>query len=402
MTSICIHPEGKIDIHNRQQTFISAFSKLHSDQSLHPQNKKYIITFINDCQLGKTIIGKSKKKIGFARCLKYITILKQLSDYFKCSFDSVTQQDMETFIQALDVDKYLSMKGKSYSNETKTDIKKIIKKFWKWKDGNNRHYPEIVEWIETYVKVKEIPALSREEIEKLIHSTYTNKLKAIIMVLFDSGARIEEFLNVRLKNEHISFKEKLGCYVIRFEHSKTKPRTISLPLSTSYINDWLREHPKRYNPQAQLFPISYDNLRMHLYRLGKKALGKRVTPHLLRHSSVTFYANKINNRFKLCYRYGWAMSSKEVDRYLDREGIFEEEFSEVVQKDEFDSFRNENKRLKEELAMLKGTGQQMQQTSMSSPQLLKMLIDKQNKMSHVLERISGRKFDLVLPEINRE
>ena len=46
-------------------------------------------------------------------------------------------------------------------------IKKAIKKFWKWKDGNNKAYPDLVEWIDTYVSVKEVPAISREEVEKM-------------------------------------------------------------------------------------------------------------------------------------------------------------------------------------------------------------------------------------------
>ena len=398
MTIQTIHAEGKIDIHNRRRSFLTAFSKLQKDQDINWDNKKIIISFIKDCLIGKTVVGKSKKKIGHGRCLKYISILKRLSVFFNKSFNIISQEDMEYFIQALENDSYLSIKKVPYSSETKADIKKTIKKFWKWKDGNNRQYPELVEWIDTYVTVKEIPALLREDIEKLIETAYSVKLKAIIMVLFDSGARIEELLNVRLKKEHISYKEKIGSYVIRIEHSKTKPRTISVPLSTTYLRKWLQEHPNRDDPLAQLFPISYDNLRMQLHRIGKKALGKRVNPHLLRHSSVTFYANKITNRFKLCYRYGWAMSSKEVDRYLDREGLFEEDISEIVKQDEISSFKNENKKLKEELGILKDTSNKALDSSNISSNILKMIIEKQHQMSIVLEKLSGQKFDIVLPE----
>ena len=132
------------------------------------------------------------------------------------------------------------------------------------------------------------------------------------MVLFDSGARAEELLNVRLKREHVFWKEDLNCYMIRLEYSKTKPRTISLPLSTSYMTSWLEVHPAKDNPQAQLFPMTYPAMKMVVSRLGRRALGKRVTPHMLRHSSATFYANKLKNPYKLCYRYGWTMASEMV------------------------------------------------------------------------------------------
>lgn len=137
MSQLTIHPVGKIDIHNRTNSFITAFDKLKTNGSVIPENRDLIVSFINDCRLGKTILGRSKKKIGVARCLKYISILTQLPNYFNCSFNEITQQDMERFISDLETDKYKSVKGKPYAPETKADIKKPIKKFWKWKDGNN-------------------------------------------------------------------------------------------------------------------------------------------------------------------------------------------------------------------------------------------------------------------------
>lgn len=126
------------------------------------------------------------------------------------------------------------------------------------------------------------------------------------MVLFDSGARINELLNVRLKREYIFWKEDIGCYMLRLEFSKTKSRTISIPLSTKYLKNWLDEHPARGNPQAQLFPMTYDSVRMVISRLGKRILEKRVTPHLLRHSSATLSEvltmEKLNSK-KDCTRF---------------------------------------------------------------------------------------------------
>jgi hypothetical protein len=74
---------------------------------------------------------------------------------------------------------------------------------------------------------------------------------------------------------------------------------------------------------------------------------------LLRHSSATFYANKLRNRFQMCYRYGWTMSSKQVDRYIDREGLFEHETAETVKSDEVGFAQRQSRELAEELILLR-------------------------------------------------
>jgi len=410
-TPITIHDEGKIDIHRKKLHLQKALDCLVNNKNINKVNKELILDFIRDCMLGKTIIGKSKKKIGSATCLKYLFVFKILCQAFSKSFHDITQSDMEVLIQNIETDKIRTKQGQPYSDSTKIGIKKTIKKFWKWKDGNNKKYPKLVEWIDTYLEVKDVPALKRDEVEKMIEHTSNPRDKALLMVLFDSGARIEELLNVRLKKEHLFWKENLNCYMIRLEYSKTKPRTISVPLSTRHINNWLQIHPGKDNPQAQLFPMNYGNLRMLIRRIGFRVLDKRVTPHMLRHSSATFYANKLKNPYKLCYRYGWTMASKEVNRYLDREGILEEETPSMVKTDELISINKKNRDLEEELSIVKESNAELTvkfnefkeelDTIRSGKGIVSILMNltkQQKKMSEVLQRISGGKFDIVIPD----
>lgn len=406
--STLIHEEGKIDIHHRVEQYRRALEKFEIDKTIIPENKVRIANFLRDCTLGKTVKGKSKKKIGPARCLKYLSMLTRISEELQKPFDDITQLDMEQFVQNLEEGKMLTRSNKPFSDESKTDYKKTIKKFWKWKDGNNSHYPEIVEWLDTSVKVKEIPALSRQEVEKLIDFSPNARQKAIIMVLFDSGARIEELLNVRLKSEHVYWNYDSKCYMIRLEFSKTKPRTISLPLSTKHLQNWLDVHPQKDNPQSQLFPISYQNLRSSLYRFGKKILDKRVTPHVLRHSSATYFANKLNH-YQLCYRYGWTMSSDQVNRYIDRAGILEQETAEIVTKSEIDKANTESRQLQEQVIQLREANEQLSEdmsSVMKELQLLKegkgfmklllSLNKEQQKGSKAQKPLESRGFDNIL------
>ena len=155
---------------------------------------------------------------------------------------------MERLIENLENDRYnndlvgkkgQTIKSKRLAPSTKLDYKKTLGKFYKWLLGNNEQYPELVDWIDTYETHIEIPALRREEIEKMVDATKIRD-KAIIITLFDSGARAEEFLNIRIGD----LTKLDDTYKVRIVHSKTKPRTIHLPIASKHLQLWLQELPE--------------------------------------------------------------------------------------------------------------------------------------------------------------
>lgn len=331
---------AKIDIHNTDRIYETALENFKTDEDMLLKNRETILRFISDAELGKTIQGRAKKKIGKRRILKYISMFRTFSKEINKPFEDVTQADMEAYIRKLE--------NSDYKESTQVDYKKAIRKLYKWLLGNNQNYPELVSWFDTSLEKPEIPALSRDEIEKMVSLIPYVKQKAMVMMLFDSGARIEEFFNIKMK--HLTKKE--DYYQIRIEFSKTKPRTISLPLSTALLNDWLREHPDKDNPEAQLFPCKYGTFRIFLRRAGQRILKKNVHPHLLRHSSATYYCSRLN-QYQLCYRYGWSMASSQPARYIDREGLNEEETARKIKSDEVSTMKELNQDMKEQLRLMR-------------------------------------------------
>ena len=67
------------------------------------------------------------------------------------------------------------------------------------------------------------------------------------------------------------------------------------------------------------------------------ASNKKITLHLVRHSSATFYARYLNE-FQLCQRYGWQLGSKVVARYVREGGINVDETVRRI-------FQSENKKI---------------------------------------------------------
>lgn len=371
-----IHPEGKIvDVKYRGYSTEKVLKAVEKSKLL-PENEELIKQFIRDARLGKTIKKGAKKKVGLLRQAKYSQDLKKLDKYFKKPLTEVTETDMENFILDLEEGAVSKKNGEPYAPETQIAIKKIVIKFYKWL--NNGEIPEIVDWIDTSCEIKDYDAPSKEEIEKLLiimtsrepESLIRNR--ALLMVLFDSGARADELLNMRLKH----LEEENGDYKVRIEFSKTQKRTLSLPFATKYLKEWLDIHPARTEPLAQLFPMSYSNLCHLVKRLGR-FIGRKMTPHTLRHSSATYWAGKLT-QYQLCYRMGWSMNSKQPARYIDRAGIDQERISQVVKAEGMSRVQEQNEELHRRLALMEEQLQRFMETDKAEVRKILALVRDQD------------------------
>jgi integrase len=338
--------EGKIDIHGQETRFDETVEGFLADEGMLKRNRDLLNRFVWDCKLGKTVKGRAKKKIGKLRILKYIYILRVVSRWLGKPFDEVTPDEMEKLVFNIEENVYRKRNG-NFSDQTKLDYKKTLKKFYKWLGKT-----ELVEFMDMSVKPKDVPAITREEAERMVNSTSNICLKATLMVLFDGGARADEFLNLRIKD---LTRKKYGndndCFWINIRYSKTFARTIPLPLCTRQISEWLTEHPERNNPEAQLFPVKYRSLSREVRVLAKKVLRKHVNLHMLRHSSATYWAPKMN-RYQLCAKYGWAFSSDMPDRYIERKGIIFDQIAEKGDEDQTTRLQKENRQLMEKMEVI--------------------------------------------------
>jgi hypothetical protein len=117
---------------------------------------------------------------------------------------------------------------------------------------------------------------------------------------------------------------------------------------TNLLEEWLAEHPEPKNTEAQLFPVKYTWFANRLDTLAQQAIRKKVHPHMLRHSSATYWASKLN-RYQLCAKYGWAFSSDMPDRYIKRKGIILSQIAEKGDVDQTYRLEKENRQMKERM-----------------------------------------------------
>ena len=365
--------EEEIKIGNWEERLERGMKKLEEDPLVSERNRELILRYLRDARLGKTLFGRAKKKIGPARLLTNTIHLTTFLHFVQKDFVSITQHDMEAFIEALELGKIRSRRKTALRRGVmivrdhplspcyQVDLKVTLRKFYKWFLGNGRTYPEIVEWIDTSLSPKEVSALTRAEVQRMIDRAQRICHRAMIQVLFDGGFRLSEFLNIRLRHVVLrSFDPQnpsRKCFFLRVPYSKTSPRTVSLPMeeSTKWLQLWLEDHPARPeltedgtihadDTSTQLFPVTPASVSYVLRRFGKEAIKKRVYPHLMRHASATFWCNKLPY-FKFCKRFGWTMTSKMPQRYIDREGIDEVEVAQIYHNEIEAKLNREKERL---------------------------------------------------------
>ncbi len=216
-----------------------------------------------------------------------------------------------------------------YSAHTKQHVKVAIKSLYKHFLGEDLQYPKKVAWIKTGIgKSKKLlpeDILSEEEVLKLINSSQNARNRAIIALMFDSGIRVGELLNMRMKDidlsdepAHIMANGKTGMRRI--------PIFFSVPYVANYVNSIKDREPTdpmwsgigNWTDKDKV--VDYAGIRVMLKRAGKKAgIEKRIYPHLFRHSRASYYANKLTEQ-QLKSLFGWAGDSRMASTYVHLSG----------------------------------------------------------------------------------
>jgi site-specific recombinase XerD len=141
--------------------------------------------------------------------------------------------------------------------------------------------------IERPRKEKHLPeVLSKEEIVKIMNNTNNIKHKCIVGLLYSSGLRRAELLNLNVTD--IDSKRM----VVIIKNAKGNKDRISV-LSPSLLKD-LQNYYKAYRPKVFLFEGQKGDkysassvLKIVTMAAENAGIQKKVTPHMLRHSFAT-------------------------------------------------------------------------------------------------------------------
>lgn len=279
-------------------------------------NEELLSEFIQDMIISKGIKEKRVKK--------YNCMLRIIFKIIDKPILKMTKDDIDSYVMAIKNDN-------KHKELTKSDYLIIFKTFGTWV---KKKYNLVHDFNSIKVTAREKTRMPDElltdnEVEKLIECCSNARDKSFFAVLWDSGCRISELLNLKIK--HIVF-DKYGTVIMI--DGKTGQRRVRLIDSTPLIYEYLQSHDKRDNPESYVWfsdysrrskkegnrPLSHGAVYLILHELCKKAkIKKRVFPHLFRHSRATFYANKLTEA-QMKEHFGWTQSSDMASVYVHLSG----------------------------------------------------------------------------------
>ena len=125
--------------------------------------------------------------------------------------------------------------------------------------------------------------LTKEEVKKMIESADNQKSRLIISLLYSTGLRVSELVN--LKVEDMNFSEKTG-WVRRGKGAKDRLFVISGNVADEVV-EYIKGKEQKYLFSKE-FPLTTRNIQKIIKGTKTRAgLSKKVTPHTLRHSFAT-------------------------------------------------------------------------------------------------------------------
>lgn len=318
-------PKPFLDDEKRHAGIGRAFN---ANRNISKKNKDAVNRFLSYM----TAKGRSKRRI-FKLTSNTHTILRQFTTKdFK--LESAGMKELMELVSKIE--------ASEYSPATKSDFKTILKQLYRYfeiekdqaaaeKEGRPYHekmtpYPAKVMFFETTIKQAKTKQpedlITRPELDRMKAACKNPRDEAIISMLYESGARIGEFGEMRIK--HIVFNE--DGYQLKITKGKTGPRTLQQIESEKEIRAWLDKHPERDNSDAYLWVhiierpgerMAYDTIRMTLKQKAARAGvdPRKVNPHNFRHTRATELAGKLTEA-QMCLYFGWVLGSKMVRTYV--------------------------------------------------------------------------------------
>ena len=201
-------------------------------------------------------------------------------------------------ISKKDIDNYILHVLPKYNESSINRIIASIKSFYKYL-SIYKGYINISEDVESLKRKKTLPKyLSIEEVDNLLdiklETAFDYRNKAILELLYATGLRATELVNLDLNNIDLS------NMVVNVYGKGSKERIVPLShVAINYLDLYINKYRsmlfvKKQKPTDSLFLNNHGNrmTRQGLYKIigeiaKQKKIDKEITPHVLRHSFAT-------------------------------------------------------------------------------------------------------------------
>lgn len=227
------------------------------------------------------------RRYSFNTAKTYVTLFRNFITFYKDKeLIEINEMDIKHYMHRI----VKSGKSTSYQNQVINAIKfyyeqvlDMPQRFYEIERPQKEHFLPVV--------------LSVEEMQRLLESVTNLKHKALLTLLYSSGLRRQELLDLELKD---IMPDRMQIHVRAAKGKKDRYTVLS---QRAY--ELLQEYITEYKPQKWVFegpgngPYSASSIKKVLNRAVVRAkINKEVTPHTLRHSFAThLLENNVDLRY---------------------------------------------------------------------------------------------------------
>lgn len=248
------------------------------------QQERGLIVYENGVpEILKTFIAcKKVEGKSMASLQNYLLILKQFFLMVQKPLDKITSNDIRVFLN-----QYQQMRN--ISNRTLDQYQTYIKAFFTWcfdEEYLDRNIAKKLKPVKFANKERE--PLTQLELEKLRSVCETKRDTSMVEFLYSTGCRVSELCNAKICDIDWQSKE------IKVLGKGSKWRTTFLNAKSEFtLKDYLaeRDDESEYLFVSERKPYNKllkDGVDKRFRYLSKKAdIGRKITPHVLRHTNAT-------------------------------------------------------------------------------------------------------------------
>ncbi|MCX6817281.1 MAG: tyrosine-type recombinase/integrase [Candidatus Aenigmarchaeota archaeon] len=251
----------------------------------------------------------------------HLTMLRHLLTY--CGgkpFTELTGSDIREFMGLLKESKVetqvdmrfnrnVAKRGGKLEQGTMNTYTQKVKRFFRYLHNTGRDTPKVIrdadlKQKQVAFKLTSADLPTEQEILNMINATESPLYKALLAVMYDTGMRIGDILDLKFKDLMVTENEVR----LRFYIRKTKQHLLySLGSSVGFLMNWHNLHPTK-DPESPLFCTTATNCR-----------GKRMS-HTNAYNMVKMLAEKANIHKKVsCHTFRHCATARDKPHYSDEE-----------------------------------------------------------------------------------
>ncbi|WP_410510156.1 tyrosine-type recombinase/integrase [Methanosarcina hadiensis] len=219
----------------------------------------------------------------------------------------ITKEDIESYFASL----------RKVKKVNTINVYKIeLRFFFNWLKPKNKFFSDITTKKE-YNGLNSDDLISEEEAHKIIQATRSTRDRALLHVMYDSAARLDELRNLKKSDVFI---DQYGAKIK--VNGKTGERSIRIIDSVPDLQTWMNQHTGKQSDY--LFPVlpQMTQFSKHGFRnivkISAKRAGieKNIHPHLFRHSKLTDLHKRGMTETELKPFAGWTKTSQMAAIYI--------------------------------------------------------------------------------------